>query len=817
MMHPNYDDIYNQLIAGGLRLDHTKPATNGLAVGTTKPVRCRVEGADAEFRGWYWLHEILLEEDDGTRQPYIVGAYGTYQGADPGKIKLQLRRADKVVKLSSAQMQAVAARQKADMAAMKAREEAMHASAAAKASSAWRKYTAEGNSDYLAKKNVKGYGVRFSPSGNGTMAVPMMDATGRIWGLQIIRGKNRGGKLEKQNWPLGHSLKAHFHMIGTPPRSDDVVLIAEGYATAATLHEATGHTVVVAFTANNMLPVAGAINKAYRGAQIVVCADDDYLTAGNPGVTHAQLAAHAVGGSHIAPVFAEARPQDKKGATDFNDLAALEGIVTVRAQIENHLAGIGFKPRAAVSRAASQGGAGSAASAFGSGIRESMPSIIQIEEARERFSLVYGVKDTMFDHTEHMLVPKSSVLDILPEHGWRDLRKDKKVVRLDEVGFDPACTDKRITCNLWGGWPTTAKQGDCTNLLDLLLYLCTGENNSRDLYQWVLKWLAYPIQNPGAKMRTALVFHGPQGTGKNLFFETVMGIYGEYGRIVDQSAVEDKFNDWSSRKLFLIADEVVARAELFHVKNKLKGLVTGEWIRINPKNVAAHDERNHVNLVFLSNEAKPLILEKDDRRYTVVWTPEKLPPDFYQTIREELNNGGQAALHYYLLNEVDCTGFDEHTKPPMTQAKEDLIEASADTVERFIRDWQNGEIAMGADTTPLPFGPCLGSSLYRFYERWCRENGEHRPRPSNAFVSVIGKVPGWQAGKTEKTLAALNGPELKSRKMIVPSHKDIKTAATHSNFDPTEQAGMEQKPGEERYRWLARCFFAIEQRLAALL
>ncbi|MBL7391299.1 primase-helicase family protein, partial [Escherichia coli] len=85
----------------------------------------------------------------------------------------------------------------------------------------------------------------------------------------------------------------------------------------------------------------------------------------------------------------------------------------------------------------------------------------------------------------------------------------------------------------------------------------------------------------------------------------------------------DKFNDWASGKLFMIADEVVARQELFHIKNKLKALITGDCIRINPKNVAAHDERNHVNLVFLSNEKQPLVLEKDDRRFMVMWTPDK--------------------------------------------------------------------------------------------------------------------------------------------------------------------------------------------------
>ncbi len=72
-------------------------------------------------------------------------------------------------------------------------------------------------------------------------------------------------------------------------------------------------------------------------------------------------------------------------------------------------------------------------------------------------------------------------------------------------------------------------------MLDLLYYLCSGEQNALELANWVIRWLAYPIQNPGAKMRTALIFHGQQGTGKNLFFESIMGIYGEYGRIVGQA------------------------------------------------------------------------------------------------------------------------------------------------------------------------------------------------------------------------------------------------------------------------------------------
>ena len=78
-----------------------------------------------------------------------------------------------------------------------------------------------------------------------------------MWGLQLIRGKDRGNKLEKQYWPKGLNKQGHYHLIGGTPR--DILLIAEGYATAATLHAATNHPIAVAFDAGNLQPVATAL------------------------------------------------------------------------------------------------------------------------------------------------------------------------------------------------------------------------------------------------------------------------------------------------------------------------------------------------------------------------------------------------------------------------------------------------------------------------------------------------------------------------------------------------------------------------------
>lgn len=776
----NYDDVISQLRAVGLDV-------TGIDVDTARPVRCREAGGDRERRGWYWLN---TKEIGGAT--YITGACGIYHGNDAGKVIIKVNRDGRAVKISEEERRAIAARQKANMARIKAMRDAEAERAARAAASAWRKYVPDGASDYLERKGVAAFGLRFAPSGVGTVAVPMMDTSGKVWGLQIIRGKGRAkGKREKDYWPAGLAKQGHFHLIGGIPAR--LVLIAEGYATAATLHQATGLPVVVAFDAGNLQPVAEAIKHFYKRVTILVCADDDYLTAGNPGVTAAQNAAHAVDGAVVAPVFAAERPTDHKGPTDFNDLAALEGEAVVRAQVEAAIRSKGWNVSAPAARGASIEGAGNA--------RGAMASMIQVDEAVERFAMVYGAGGTWFDGAEHMLVPKSDLIDILPEHGMRDMRAMKRVVRLDEVGFDPAGNDPKIRCNLWGGWPTVPVQGGCETMLELLHYLCSSEKNSREIYAWVLKWLAYPIQHPGAKMRTALIFHGPQGAGKNLFFETVMAIYGEYGRIVDQAAIEDKFNDWASRKLFLIADEVVARAELFHIKNKLKSLITGEWIRINPKNVAAHDEKNHVNLVFLSNERQPLVLEEDDRRFAVVWTPDKLPQEFYGEVRAELDAGGRAALHHYLLN-LDLGDFNEHTKPPMTDAKREVIDISMGSVERFLADWQAGQVVLRDDDGPLPFCPCGSSDLYATYVRWCKREGVARPRESNQFIGHIAKLAGWDKALRDR-YDNMHSRQAVRQRFIVPAPSAMGAAAAAGMADYRMNGHATQT------EWLTECFFAF--------
>ena len=731
----NYQDVLDQLHAAGLQ---GRGVDDGLQIG--RMVRCKVEG-ERERRGWYMLHELQAPGGD----LFIVGSFGVWHGNDNGAQKIALNKNE----FTTEQREALRKRLADDKKRADAARKAEHERAALAAGKAWSQCVEVSDNQYLARKSVQSYGLKQTPG--GVLMVPMLDTSGRIHGLQYIRtaaeAKN-SQRPEKEFWPAGLAMKGHMFLIGTPQH---VVLLAEGYATGASLHAATGLPVAIVFTANNIEPVAQALRKRYRGVKVLICADDDafshcslmvdgekcgqrFVLAEHPtlcpkcggahgkqnaGVSAASSAALAVGGAWLRPVFADEPARVARYMaqghkhTDFNDLHLDDGLQAVRVQVEAHMLGLSISAGAPRGRKAKQGEGVSALS-----------PIENTDELLSRFSLVYGQGGTVFDAQEHRLLTLGDMRDACLNRNlhraWAE-HPDRIIVRVEQVGFDPTGRDKNITCNLWAGWPTTPQAGQCTRLLELLRYMCSADTHPDMLYNWVLRWLAYPLQHPGAKMKTTLVLHGPQGTGKNMFFEALMSIYGKYGRIIDQGAIEDKFNDWASRKLFLIADEVVARSDLYHIKNKLKAFITGEWIRINPKNMNAYDERNHVNVVFLSNEIMPVVLEEDDRRHVVIWTPDKLAAEFYRAVSAEIESGGSAALHDYLLN-VDLGDFSPASPPPMTVAKDDLITLGLDSTSRFYYALDAGDIG---DCKPMP---ALSEDVFELYKIWCARTGN---RPAN--------------------------------------------------------------------------------------
>lgn len=131
----------------------------------------------------------------------------------------------------------------------------------------------------------------------GTLIIPMRDVHGVLWSIQTI---NDDGRKDFQKYGRVTGL---FHGIGQNNTCKPLI-IAEGYATAASLLKVYGSPVAVAFTAGNIPHVAEALRGKYPKQRMMICADNDAETPGNPGVAKAHEAAKKVGAVVVVPTFA---------------------------------------------------------------------------------------------------------------------------------------------------------------------------------------------------------------------------------------------------------------------------------------------------------------------------------------------------------------------------------------------------------------------------------------------------------------------------------------------------------------------------------
>lgn len=457
----------------------------------------------------------------------------------------------------------------------------------------------------------------------------------------------------------------------------------------------------------------------------------------NAGRAKAWEAAGAIGNAWVAwPRFAErVLAVDPAAArlTDFNDLLVAEGADRLAEQLAAEIKAIedarelAQSLRAGAPRTTEEGGASAGGGGKGCGDE---PDWALHGSLLRRFTLIYP-SDTAYDGLKARIVKVQHMrLAFLagPVARWLASPR-RRTLDPDQVVFDPVgVEDPAATVNLFRGIDLKpSSSASCTRLIELLQYLCgeDGQGNA-PVTEWVLKWAAYPLQHVGAKMQTAIVMHGEEGTGKNLFWGAVRAIYGRHGGVITQRQLEDKFNIWLSAKLFIIANEVVTRQEMSHHVGYLKNLITEPEVEINRKMVDQRVETNHMNLVFLSNELQPLRIGPRDRRYMVIRTPNERDEVFYKEVSDELAAGGARALYRYLLD-LDLAGFHPHMKPIMTDAKRALIEIGLLPSQLFWRELHDGLLG-------LPYCPALTQDVFRAYLAWCARNSHKMPEASNRFA-----------------------------------------------------------------------------------
>ncbi len=182
---------------------------------------------------------------------------------------------------------------------------------------------ADKNHAYLQEKGIKPY-IAMENIYN-QLVVPVQNIHGDIRGVQFI--EENGSK----KFLSGIEKKGNFALLSEEAKDVSKALVCEGFATGASLHEATKLPVVVAFDAGNLEEVSKALAEKYKGIEITVCADNDQYKDNNIGLECAKKAALAVGGKLAVPQFT--KEEQARKLTDFNDLHKAQGLDAVTRQV----------------------------------------------------------------------------------------------------------------------------------------------------------------------------------------------------------------------------------------------------------------------------------------------------------------------------------------------------------------------------------------------------------------------------------------------------------------------------------------------------
>ncbi|HAF94048.1 MAG TPA: hypothetical protein DCG67_20100 [Pseudomonas sp.] len=607
----------------------------------------------------------------------------------------------------------------------------------------------------------------------GSIAIPLRDAAGKLWSLQAIN--EQGTKL----FPKYGRKAGCRHVLGDLAGAT-VIGEAEGYATAASVHMAKGWPVAMALDSGNMPAVARDLAAQCPDALLVVAGDDDPTKPGNPGRKKAEAAAGEVGGIAAFPTqpaegeagqdwndvhvawglevvaqqldaalaaplpltpsgdpAAEAAPSHEGGGgmawtaeRVAQRFALVEGKTNVYDQFtravmkKTAFEALVTKPlakawmdsptkkvigEAQAERLASQ------AKLEGKAKKAAVPGMAPAE----RYVYLDGSQD-IWDRQLRQRLPARAVQLALGDAFTLWLNSpERQVVPAANLVFDPRMRKSPEThINTFEGLPLAPLEDmeRCAGIVRMLKFLCNGDEAA---VHWLTCWLAYPLQNVGAKMDTAVLLHSTmEGSGKSFLLSDIMReIYGDYGATVGQGQLDSSWTAWQSNKLYGVFEEVVSRDQRYNQVGKIKHMVTGKTVRIESKFVNGWEEANYMNAVFLSNEILPWPISENDRRMFVMWPEQTLDERLQKRVAWEIANDGIRAFYHYLLS-FDLGAFDERTRPPKTAARQRLVELSRSGWETFLVHWRAGYLG-------VPFDVALTSDIHDLFLEWCSVNKEH--------------------------------------------------------------------------------------------
>lgn len=274
--------------------------------------------------------------------------------------------------------------------------------------------------------------------------------------------------------------------------------------------------------------------------------------------------------------------------------------------------------------------------------------------------------------------------------------------------FDPSgeygLNQDKLEFNTWTGMATQPEIRDAESFAkDIRLWRKYGQTVFGDDWDWVEKFMAHLVQRPAEKINVALVITGnTEGTGKTTLGAIAGALVGERYRTCDTySVIFGQYGGANLDSKLIVQIEESDGLSAIQM-NHLKNFITNPRVDINIKQTPNYTTDNLARVIFTSNGLRPVKVEETSRRFMVIRTkltkeqvdgdPEKgvegwrdfVGREIYKRfVTDESEDGSWPRRHlmYHLMNCVSLKDFDPKAAPPMTEAAEDMIEATASATD----------------------------------------------------------------------------------------------------------------------------------------
>jgi P4 family phage/plasmid primase-like protien len=704
-----------------------------------KTARFSTNGKRSDLSGW--VH--LFTDGQGA-------AFGCWRSGNQ-----HVWQAKRDMPLNAAEQAAFNRSIKAARKAAQDEREAGYKQAAAKALMEWEAATpADESHPYLLRKGIKPHMARVD--GHGSLVVPVYGSTGELQSLQRI---DPGG--QKRFYSGGRMRVGHV-WLGTPENAT-TLLLCEGFATADSLHRATGYAVCVCFSAGNLRSVAELVRKRYALARLLICGDDDTRTDGNPGRTKATEAAQAVAAVAVFP----------RNGDDFNDLAQSAGLGEVRHCVEQvfnemptvqaaftvpALSGTDVRDGTESSRPLSElGNATRLLDAHGGnvhyvhdakawlhwrdgawnwdidgatvrGLAARLPQRIYDEGSLHLADAHHFAKWARMSQKERTIEASVSLL----------MDFDPVRLPLAMVDADPfrlALDSGRVSLDLRTGTTRPAQQSDfITKSLNVkqlgkskearrwLAFLSQIFGDDVELIDWIKRWCGYLLTGSTSEQIFVFCF-GLGANGKSVLADTIRFILGDYARAIAAETLTESKRQAGGATPDL-AELIGARLAMSSetedgaalAESLIKSLVAGDTMTVRKLYAAPIQFTPQFKLMMLGNH-KPIIKGNDYgiwRRVRLVpfkktFSPEQRDPALLDKLRAEAPH----ILAWMVEGCIECQRRGLGDVPATIRQATGDYQDEQDLVGRWLAECCRQSPSFETSST----------EIYSNYKKWCIDNG----------------------------------------------------------------------------------------------